>query len=315
MAGAIGLGTVVTLALHVSDTREFVRITEQAQPWLLLMAVVLQAATYLCEGQIWRGVAKAAHCKLKRRSAYGLSLTKLFVDQTLPTAGISGTVVLARSLEQRGMDRPAVMAGVVIDFVAHYVTFVVCLATALIISIVHRQASPLVLFAAAGFGIFAITMAVVILVSSGRGPRTLSEKVQHVRVLHRVLSLLESAEPSLSRRPTLMLRACAYKLAIFFLDASTMWVLIRALGADAPWPSVFASYMISSLFRTIGILPGGLGTFEATSVLTLKMTGIGVPVALAATLLFRGLSFWLPMLPGVWLSHRAVTRTTAPSGS
>jgi len=32
--------------------------------------------------------------------------------------------------------------------------------------------------------------------------------------------------------------------------------------------------------------------------------GIEVPVALAATLLFRGLSFWLPMLPGVLLARR-----------
>jgi len=34
------------------------------------------------------------------------------------------------------------------------------------------------------------------------------------------------------------------------------------------------------------------------------MVGIDVAVALSATLLFRGLSFWLPMLPGYWCSHR-----------
>ncbi|HKQ12645.1 MAG TPA: magnesium-translocating P-type ATPase, partial [Steroidobacteraceae bacterium] len=31
---------------------------------------------------------------------------------------------------------------------------------------------------------------------------------------------------------------------------------------------------------------------------------ISLPVALSATLLFRGLSFWLPMIPGMWLSRR-----------
>jgi hypothetical protein len=33
---------------------------------------------------------------------------------------------------------------------------------------------------------------------------------------------------------------------------------------------------------------------------------MGVPLAagLAATLLFRGLSFWLPMLPASFLAHR-----------
>src|SRR4029079_15403130 len=53
-----------------------------------------------------------------------------------------------------------------------------------------------------------------------------------------------------------------------------------------------------------GIVPDGLGTFEATSVSMLRMVGIDVAVALSATLLFRGLSFWLPMLPGYWCTHR-----------
>jgi Mg2+-importing ATPase len=68
---------------------------------------------------------------------------------------------------------------------------------------------------------------------------------------------------------------------------------------------VFASFMISTLFRIIGIVPGGLGTFEAASVLTLKVIGVTLPVALAATLLFRGLSFWLPMAPGIWIARHA----------
>jgi len=83
-----------------------------------------------------------------------------------------------------------------------------------------------------------------------------------------------------------------------------MWVLILALGNHAPIKGVYASFMISSLLRTMGIVPGGLGTFEATSVLTLRMVGVAIPVALSATMLFRGLTFWLPMLPGLWLSKK-----------
>lgn len=36
----------------------------------------------------------------------------------------------------------------------------------------------------------------------------------------------------------------------------------------------------------------------------LRLVGVPVAVALSATLLFRGLSFWLPMLPGLVLSRR-----------
>lgn len=100
-------------------------------------------------------------------------------------------------------------------------------------------------------------------------------------------------------------------LLALILQAATLWVLILALGLFASPSGVFASFMISTLLRTIGLLPGGLGTFEATSVLTLKLVGVPLPVALSSTLLFRGLSFWLPMIPGLWFSRRAPVRNPA----
>lgn len=95
-----------------------------------------------------------------------------------------------------------------------------------------------------------------------------------------------------------------WQAVIFLLDSASMWVLIHSLGTTASPGPVFASFMIASVFRTVGIVPGGFGTFEAASVWTLSMMGVSVPIGLAATLLFRGLSFWLPMLPGWWVVHR-----------
>ena len=94
-------------------------------------------------------------------------------------------------------------------------------------------------------------------------------------------------------------------------DAATLWVLIRALGISAA-PGRFASFMLSSLLRTFGFMPGGLGSFEAASVAALTLAGIPVPVALSATLLFRGLSFWLPMLPGLAFARAAPLQPERP---
>ena len=54
----------------------------------------------------------------------------------------------------------------------------------------------------------------------------------------------------------------------------------------------------------IGPIPLSLGTFEATCVAVLDLLGIPVAPALTATLLFRGFTMWLPMLPGMWLARR-----------
>jgi len=59
---------------------------------------------------------------------------------------------------------------------------------------------------------------------------------------------------------------------------------------------------------TIGPIPLGLGTFEAGAVGTLHFLGVSIEAALAGTLLLRGLTFWLPMLPGMWLVRREIGR-------
>jgi Mg2+-importing ATPase len=130
-----------------------------------------------------------------------------------------------------------------------------------------------------------------------------------------VLESVQASDAKLTRDPRILLRATALQAGIVLLDAATMWVLLRSLGAASSPSGVFASFMISTLARTIGFVPGGLGVFEATSIVTLKMAGVGVAEALSATILFRGLSFWLPMLPGFWLSRRLQGGSRRASGA
>jgi Mg2+-importing ATPase len=106
---------------------------------------------------------------------------------------------------------------------------------------------------------------------------------------------------------------CLLQLVITALDAATVWVSIQALGWGASAPAVFGSFMISQLAGTVGLLPGGLGAFEVSSVLTLGLNAVPLPVALSATLLFRGVSFWLPMIPGAWYARRLFTSKPRPS--
>ena len=49
---------------------------------------------------------------------------------------------------------------------------------------------------------------------------------------------------------------------------------------------------------TLGPIPLGLGAFGAACVGMLNLLGVAIEAALAAMLLLRGLTFWLPMLPG-----------------
>lgn len=305
LIGGAALVGVVIVALHVSEEREFIRIVEEARPWWLIVAVLLQAATYSAQGEIFRIVAREAKTPVSVSTAYKLSLAKLFVDQALPSGGISGTAVIARGLERYGVPRGVVMAGVVVDTASYYAAYVLSLAAALAVTIVEGHASELVIAASVLFSFFGLAVTLAVLVLSGRREGAVTRAFARVPLVENALELLRVAEPRFARNPRLLVEATAFQLAIGILDAATVWVLILSLGVRASPTGVFASFMISSLLRTVGVIPGGLGTFEAASIITLKLAGVSVPVALSATLLFRGLSFWIPMVPGLVFSRGA----------
>jgi Mg2+-importing ATPase len=102
-------------------------------------------------------------------------------------------------------------------------------------------------------------------------------------------------------------RSAEQELARLVVHAQPAWLLL-ALRLSVHPALVFASFMLSTLARTLGPVPGGLGIFEAASVASLKLAGVPIAAGLAATLLFRGLSYWLPMAPGILLARRE-TRT------
>ena len=81
-------------------------------------------------------------------------------------------------------------------------------------------------------------------------------------------------------------------------DYLALLCALRAVGAD-PRPSlVLLAYTAAELLALIPFTPGGLGFVEAGLVGTLTVAGVSGPRALAATLLYRLVSYWLPIPSG-----------------
>lgn len=66
-------------------------------------------------------------------------------------------------------------------------------------------------------------------------------------------------------------------------------------------------YLIGSVVASAAPTPGGLGAVEAALVAGLTSGGLAAGSALGAVLIYRGLTFWLPILPG-WFSFASLQR-------
>jgi len=320
--GLLILAAVVLVATRFTEIEHFAELARAAEPIWLLVAFALQTMTYMCAAGVWHGALRRAGVRQSFWSIVPLGLAKLFTDQALPTGGIGGTLLVVSGLARRGIPNGIGMAAVLIGMVSFYVAYLIAVAIGLTI-LYRSDALDLPMVAAAGvfvlvaLGIPALVLAVRYwsrLKARDGWPSDASKWLSRLPAVSVLLSAMAAAPTALLRDPLPFLKATILQLLVFALDAGTLWVMLRAIGADGSPAAATAAFMMASLVATVGPVPLGLGTFEAICVAVLHIQGLSVEAALTATLLLRGFTFWLPMIPGLILARHELTQRPRATG-
>ena len=142
-AWASGLVLLLALVLVVSHVGEGPRLVElllhafAEHPFWLLAAIALQAGTYVCAAGVWQRALDASREPRRLRDLVPLGLAKLFADQALPSAGLSGTLLVVRALHGRGVPRGVAIGAMVTGLVSFYAAY--GLARAIDLLGLHRE--------------------------------------------------------------------------------------------------------------------------------------------------------------------------------
>jgi len=303
LPGTALLAGLAVFALRNVEWARFSEIVQRAEPAWLLAAVVMQIGTYLCAAATLQRGIKASGVSRNLFRLVPLGLAKLFVDQVVPTGGLGGTVLVVRALERRGISRGVATAAVVVNTLAFYASYAIAVGGALAYLWLRHGVSRAILVLLTAFAIYAIAMPVLILWIVYGGRRTHPKWLKRIPALDKAVAAMEEAPTSTLRHPMLFLESIALQLGIIVLDAWTLDALLRSIGHPAPFLVLYTSFVLASIAGTLSLLPGGVGSFEAGSVASLRYLGVSLEVALTGTLLFRGLTLWLPMLPGIWFAR------------
>jgi uncharacterized protein (TIRG00374 family) len=309
LAGALLLGAVVILVTHRADERELARLLRESEPLWLLAALLLQLLTYGCAAAVWqRALASLGH-RTELRRLLPLGLAKLFTDQAVPSAGMSGTLLVVRGLVGRGASRTDAVSAVLTGLVAFYLGYL--LATLGAVTIVWRNGELrlAILVPAAALCLLAAALPLGILSLRRRVARRPPRWLERWPGAREIAAVLQAVPMRAVLAPRLLAETALLQLAIFALDALTLDTTLRAVANPVPFPTVFASFVVASVVSTLAWVPGGLGAFEGACVAMLHLHGVSIESALSATLLLRGFTFWLPMLPGLALARRELGRT------
>lgn len=314
--GLLCLLALVLMVVHASSLERSLALARAARPGWLLIALAAQIATYVCAALVWRQPLQDSGYALPMRVLIRLGVVKVFTDQALPSAGLGGSLMAIRGLLRNGVPRSIALTALLSSLLSRDIAFlIVVLASAAILWLRHAAGAALLIGVAVFLLVLLLVPAFLIALHRwNRDPRVAAlGKWLH---LSRLIESFNDVPLDLLLNPRVLVRTVALQLAIFLLDAGTLWVALGAVGAQTRFVVAFASFAVASMAATIGPVPVGLGTFEAASVGMLKLLGVPLEAALAATLLLRGFTFWLPMLPGFWLARfelRASRRKAATS--
>ncbi len=297
------LAAVVLVGTHRTEERELAELLRRARPLWLLAALVPQALTYVCAAGVWQRVLARGGDRRRLTRLVPLGLAKLFADQALPSLGLAGNVFVVRALVRRGVGRALAVGALLVDMVAYRLAYALALLTALVVLAGYGELGATTLALAAVFSLVALLAPLLLLPARQRLER-LPARWRRLPAVQRTVEALAEAPPELLRDAPLLAETSALELSIFLLDAATLAMMLLAVGHPVSPPLALAGFVIASVAGSLAFVPGGLGVFEGASVAALHLLGVPIGAGLAATLLLRGYTFWLPMLPGLWMARR-----------
>jgi glycosyltransferase 2 family protein len=304
----IRLRTLVTLVASVAaayllagelarDSLEHVLRTADWR-WSIV-ALAMSAATYVGATLSLSGFVPGRLSFLQTLLA---QLASSFVTLVTPAA-VGGAAVNIRYLQRRKIPSAVAVASVgvsqVVAFVLHTMALVVFVAIAG--AAVSHPVRPPAWSYFVLIGLIVLALA-VLAVPAGR--RLLRARVAPTlsQVLPRLLEVAQQPRKLTEGIGGTLLLSAAYILCLA--------ACVRAFGGSVAFASIAVVYLTGSALGSIMPTPGGLGAVEAALTAGLIAAGLHGTEAASSVLLFRLLTFWLPV-PFGWVALHYLERQQA----
>ncbi|GAA4197701.1 hypothetical protein GCM10022252_46980 [Streptosporangium oxazolinicum] len=152
--------------------------------------------------------------------------------------------------------------------------------------------------------LLAVAVLILVIVSVPRLRRMITARLRSLfsGVIPRLLDILQSPKKIVEGFGGTLLLTLSF---VVCLDAC-----VRAFGGSINFAAVAIVFLAGNAIGSAAPTPGGLGAVEVSLTAGLTLSGMSAEQATSAVLLFRLLTFWLPVLPG-WASFTYLQRHEA----
>jgi uncharacterized membrane protein YbhN (UPF0104 family) len=324
---AVGFGVFVLTVIaffyfvlpKLSGVGTTVHRIERGDGWWIAIGVALELLSFVGYVMLFRAVFIRGHGRIGWPESYEITMAGLAATRLFAAAGAGGVALTAWALRRSGMEPRIVACRMVAFMVLLYVVF----AGSLLLDGIGLGTG---LFP--GGGSFAITYlpAIVALLLLGVAGAVAALPGDVERRLERRASGSGRLAHWLARAVTVpALAASGVRTAIDLVrsrnagllgaiawwgfDISVVWAMFHAYGDAPSFTVIWMAYFVGQ-FGNLLPLPGGLGGVEGAMIGAFAAFGVDFNLSVLAVLSYRGISFWLPTVPGA-IAYFQLRRTVA----
>ncbi|MEK7151091.1 MAG: lysylphosphatidylglycerol synthase transmembrane domain-containing protein [Patescibacteria group bacterium] len=326
----ITLAAIVLIYLKFSEVQLIRELFLRSNLFWLLGVIVTQAVSYYFIALNYRDVLRVKDLSVSIRELFPVTFVVQFLNQALPSAGISGQAFFIQYLKKFSLTVADGIGRAILELTTLYMSFGVFF----IISAVMMFRSGIIdKHPEATYFIYAFSFFAVIAVSlffffqrRGRGKfaRWLINKLHryfekknkkkgkdnlsdgdhssHVAMIFDQFKATLNYG-ALKKRGRYFWMAFFWQNMIMLVNVVTLYFISFAIGHEISFGVAFITFTLTKFLSMVSFIPGALGVFEGGMTLILISFGVSAEPAFAMTLLLRAFTFWFPMPIG-WILYR-----------
>jgi uncharacterized protein (TIRG00374 family) len=313
----LGLGLFLLLSIaalyfllpQIAGLEDTWRRIEDGSPYWMIVALLFACGMFFGYVAMFRGIfLRAGSTRIDWRASYQITMAGLAASRIFAAGGAGGLVLTAWALRRSGMPKRLVadktLTFLILTYIPYMAALIIC-GLGLRLGIFNGPAP---------FGLTVVPAIIAVIltaigVSTVLVPTDLQHRLEDFARGHGRLGRWAQRLANLPAAASAGMRDALRHLrhpdpalfgAILFwaCQVGVLWAAFHAFGGSPPLAVLTQAFFVG-MFGNLLPMPGGVGGVEGGMIAALAAFEVDAGQAVVAVLLFRAMTFWLPLIPGV----------------
>ena len=244
IANVFFLVLILALIFGFKEEQEVVNLLLHIKLRWILLAIILQIGTYLFSGSAWEITLRQFAVRLTLIDLTALGIEKVFLEQTVPTLGIGGNLMVVRSLMRRNIDHDKAFMAMLVNALSYLTAYFLLFSLAAAVLWLQGGFNPIIRYLTLAVFLVLLCPISIILYLFARGSSIVVPAwINRFSFTHEFVETLRETPLQTRAIRKAWVWSFLFEVCVFTLDIATLWTVFRALGITLSAGQVLVSFM------------------------------------------------------------------------